>query len=154
MSQQNKENTQSKACPKKILDEIGSSFVMGMIGGGAWNFLKGARSSPVGDRLKGGFYKMKYQSLKTGGSFAVWSGIFASLECSLVHFRKKEDIWNRVFAGALTGGILAARSGTKEATKAAFVGGFFMFFVEYSTNLLNTMVEKYKEKTEKIENRK
>lgn len=47
------------------------------------------------------------------GNFAIWGGMFSTIDCTLVHFRKKEDPWNSIFSGFATGGILAARNGTK-----------------------------------------
>lgn len=44
------------------------------------------------------------------GSFAVWGGLFSMIDCSMVRMRGKEDPWNSITSGALTGAILAARS--------------------------------------------
>lgn len=44
------------------------------------------------------------------GSFAVWGGLFSMIDCSMVKARGKEDPWNSITSGALTGAILAARS--------------------------------------------
>lgn len=44
------------------------------------------------------------------GNFAVWGGLFSTIDCGLVAIRKKEDPWNSITSGALTGGILAIRS--------------------------------------------
>ena len=44
------------------------------------------------------------------GSFAVWGGLFSMIDCSMVQVRGKEDPWNSITSGALTGAILAARS--------------------------------------------
>ena len=44
------------------------------------------------------------------GNFAVWGGVFSSIDCALVAVRKKEDPWNSITSGALTGAILAVRS--------------------------------------------
>lgn len=43
------------------------------------------------------------------GQFAVWGGLFSTFDCSLVAIRGKEDAWNAISAGAMTGGVLAAR---------------------------------------------
>lgn len=55
---------------------------------------------------------MKTRSPIIAGNFAVWGGMFSTIDCTLVHFRKKEDPWNSIISGAATGGILAARNGT------------------------------------------
>ena len=44
------------------------------------------------------------------GNFAVWGGLFSAIDCSLVYVRKKEDPWNSITSGALTGAILSVRS--------------------------------------------
>lgn len=44
------------------------------------------------------------------GSFAVWGGLFSMIDCGLVKVRGKEDPWNSITSGAMTGAILAARS--------------------------------------------
>ena len=41
------------------------------------------------------------------GNFAVWGGLFSAIDCSLVYVRKKEDPWNSITSGALTGAILS-----------------------------------------------
>jgi hypothetical protein len=41
-------------CPHRIIDDVGVAFSMGAIGGTFWHAVKGARSSPKGERLYGG----------------------------------------------------------------------------------------------------
>ena len=40
----------------------------------------------------------------------MWGGLFSAIDCSLVYIRKKEDPWNSITSGALTGAILSVRS--------------------------------------------
>ena len=40
-------------CPHRIIDDVGVAFSMGAIGGTFWHAIKGARSSPKGERLYG-----------------------------------------------------------------------------------------------------
>jgi import inner membrane translocase subunit TIM17 len=35
----------------------------------------------------------------------VWGGLFSTFDCTLVAVRKKEDPWNSIAAGAMTGGL-------------------------------------------------
>lgn len=42
-------------CPDKILDDCGSAFCMGAVGGAVWHGVKGAVNSPRGERIRGGF---------------------------------------------------------------------------------------------------
>lgn len=44
-----------------------------------------------------------------GGNFGVWGGLFSSYDCAIKGIRQKEDAWNAITAGFLTGGSLAIR---------------------------------------------
>lgn len=59
----------------------------------------------------GSLAAIKERSPIVAGNFAVWGGMFSTIDCSLVYMRQKEDPWNSIMSGALTGGILAARNG-------------------------------------------
>ena len=39
----------------------------------------------------------------------MWGGLFSLTHCFLMHVRGKEDFYNPVTAGAVTGGLLAFR---------------------------------------------
>ena len=47
---------------------------------------------------------IRREAPRIGGSFAVWGGLFSTFDCTLVALRRKEDPWNSIAAGALTGG--------------------------------------------------
>lgn len=117
-------------CPHRILDDIGGAFSMGAIGGGLWHSIKGARNSPRGERLLGSMTAVKARVPVIGGNFAVWGGLFSSFDCSLVAIRKKEDPWNSIISGTLTGGVLAARGGWRAASRSAAVGGVLLAMIE------------------------
>lgn len=68
---------------------------------------------------------MKERSPIVGGNFAVWGGMFSTIDCSLVYMRQKEDPWNSIMSGALTGGILAARNGKYLSTVILVLVQFF-----------------------------
>ena len=42
-------------------------------------------------------------------SFSAWGCIFSLVDCSFVYLRKKEDPWNSIISGAVTGAVLQAR---------------------------------------------
>ena len=73
-----------------------------------------------------GAQAIRTQAPKIGGSFAVWGGLFSSFDCTLVALRKKEDPWNSIAAGALTGGFLQLRTGLNSAAKSAVFGGVLL----------------------------
>jgi hypothetical protein len=74
-----------------------------------------------------------------GGNFAVWGGCFACCDCTLTAIRRKEDPWNAIGSGFLTGGILAARAGPKAALSSAVIGGTLLALIEG----LGIMITKY-----------
>lgn len=78
----------------------------------------------------------------------MWGTLFSCFDCTFAHFRKKvnalpsllykflifpfsqEDVWNAIFSGAATGGLLAARAGLKASGKSALVGGVILAAIE------------------------
>eukprot|EP00962_Isochrysis_galbana_P029289 scaffold9342_cov126-Isochrysis_galbana.AAC.5 len=67
---------------------------------------------------------------KSAGNFAVWGGLFSTFDCTFVWLRRKEDPWNSIASGALTGGVLAARGGWRAASRSAAVGGVLLAMIE------------------------
>lgn len=117
-------------CPYRILGDIGGAFGMGAVGGGIWHLVKGTKNSPSGARLRGGLEAIRREAPRIGGSFAVWGGLFSTFDCTLVAVRHKEDPWNSIAAGALTGGFLSLRTGARSAAKSAAFGGVLLAMIE------------------------
>nr|ODN91548.1 mitochondrial import inner membrane translocase subunit tim-17 [Cryptococcus depauperatus CBS 7855] len=92
---------------------------MGAIGGGIWHGIKGARNSPRGERWVGSMSAIKARAPVLGGNFGVWGGLFSVFDCTVKGYRQKEDPWNAIISGFLTGGSLALRSGPKSALGSA-----------------------------------
>jgi len=63
-----------------------------------------------GERLIGAISSIKARAPVTGGNFGVWGGMFSTFDCAVKGWRQKEDSWNAIISGFLTGGCLAARS--------------------------------------------
>jgi len=63
-----------------------------------------------GERLVGAISSMKARAPVTGGNFGVWGGMFSTFDCAVKGYRQKEDAWNAIISGFMTGGCLAARS--------------------------------------------
>ena len=127
-------------CPYRILDDIGGAYAMGCVGGSIWHFVKGWRNAPKGSATSGAFEQVRVRAPVVGGNFAVWGGLFACFDCSLVAVRHKEDPWNSILAGAATGGVLAARAGPKAAGKNALVGGVLLALIEGLGILITKMM--------------
>ncbi|XP_023173411.1 mitochondrial import inner membrane translocase subunit Tim17-B [Drosophila hydei] len=119
-------------CPYRIVDDSGGAFAMGSIGGGIFQALKGFRNAPQGlsRRLVGSMIAVKSRSPVIAGNFAAWGGMFSTIDCTLVHFRQKEDPWNSIISGAATGGILAARNGLASMAGSAIIGGILLSLIE------------------------
>lgn len=119
-------------CPWRIVDDSGGAFAMGAIAGGMFQAFKGFRNAPSGmnKRLLGSVMAIKQRSPIIAGNFAVWGGMFSTIDCTLVHIRKKEDPWNSIMSGTLTGGILAARSGATAMITSAIFGGIILALIE------------------------
>ena len=43
------------------------------------------------------------------GSFAMWGGVYTSMDCLLIQYRGIDDPYNAIVAGFVTGGVLAIR---------------------------------------------
>lgn len=123
-------------CPYRILGDLGGAFAMGAVAGGGWNAFRGARNAPKGDKLIGAIMAVKNRAPILGGNFAVWGGLFSTCDCTLAHIRGKEDIWNPIASGALTGGLLAIRGGMKAAGRSAVIGGLLLALIEGAAHLL------------------
>ncbi|KAI3641351.1 hypothetical protein MIR68_000481 [Amoeboaphelidium protococcarum] len=126
-------------CPWRILDDLGGAFALGAIGGGIWHGVKGAKNSPKGERFLGALSAVKSRAPVLGCNFAVWGGMFSAFDCSLAYMRRKEDPWNSILSGTLTGGCLAIRGGPKTALTAAVVGGTFLAVIEGAMILISRM---------------
>jgi len=128
-------------CPGRILGDLGGAFAMGAIAGGLWHTYKGARLAPKGDKFIGSIMAVKNRAPILGGNFAVWGGLFSTCDCTLVHIRGKEDIWNPIASGAMTGGLLAIRGGMKAAGRSAVVGGILLALIEGAAHILQRAMD-------------
>lgn len=80
---------------------------------------------PLRQQLRAGLKDMYKSSLSSGRNFALVGGIFSGVECGIEGFRAKNDIYNGVAAGCITGGILARNAGPQAA--AVGCAGFAAF---------------------------
>ncbi|KAF3497442.1 hypothetical protein DY000_02055191 [Brassica cretica] len=123
-------DTTREPCPDCILDDMGGAFGMGITGGSVYHFIRGIYNSPAGARLSGGAQYVRMNAPKVGGSFAVWGGLFSTMDCAMVYARQKEDPWNSIIAGAATGGLLSLRQGFRASGRAALFGGAILALIQ------------------------
>mmetsp|Transcript_7732 Transcript_7732/g.13038 ORF Transcript_7732/g.13038 Transcript_7732/m.13038 type:complete len:238 (+) Transcript_7732:66-779(+) len=137
-------------CPYRIVDDAGNAFMFGFVGGSIWHFFGGIRNAPSHKKIP----EMVWARVATrvpilGGSFAVWGTVFSCCDCTMAYARKKEDPWNAISAGFLTGGILAARAGAKQMVKNAVVGGVILGLIEgVSIGVSRVLLPMYEQQAE------
>ena len=117
-------------CPWRLVEDAGGAFVFGMATGSIWHFFGGYRNAPKGHKIEQAISRVKVRVPVLAGGFAVWGVCFSVVDCTLVHFRKKEDHFNAILAGFFTGGILAFRAGPKAMARNAFAGGAILAAIE------------------------
>jgi import inner membrane translocase subunit TIM17 len=123
-------DTSREPCPDRILDDAGSAFGMGAVGGSIFYFAKGLYNSPNGHRLAGGGTAVRMNAPRVGGRFAIWGCLFSTFDCAMVYARGREDPWNSIAAGAAAGGLLSLRRGLLATATSAVGGGAFLALIE------------------------
>jgi import inner membrane translocase subunit TIM17 len=53
----------------------------------------------------------------------------------LIHYRQKDDPYNAIFGGFITGGLLSIRGGASIAFKQAMIGGVILLIIEGVQNI-------------------
>lgn len=125
-------------CPDRIIDDCGGAFIMGAVGSGIWNFFKGYRNTPKRasgwlrsrSKLHGAAQAIRQHAPRTGGAFAVWGFTFSIFDCLISKQRRKEDPFNSILSGALTGGVLSIKRASF-LFLAIFIFEFFEDFFYY-----------------------
>ena len=82
-------------------------------------------SLPLRHQLKVGFKDMGTRSWSMARNFGKVGSLFAGIECGVEGLRAKNDLWNGVAGGCLTGGVLARGAGPQAA--AVGCAGFAAF---------------------------
>lgn len=82
-------------------------------------------SLPLRAQLKHGFRDMYRSSISSGKNFAKVGAIFSGTECAIEGLRAKNDLYNGVAGGCITGGILARKAGPQAV--AVGCAGFAVF---------------------------
>ncbi|KAL6706306.1 Mitochondrial import inner membrane translocase subunit tim22 [Coniothyrium glycines] len=80
---------------------------------------------PLRQQLKHGLRDMYRSSISSGKNFAKVGAIFSGTECAIEGLRAKNDLYNGVAGGCITGGILARNAGPQAV--AVGCAGFAVF---------------------------
>ena len=135
-------------CPGRIFEDLGVGFSIGCFGGSIFYFFKGTFiiksfiglwNAPRKQRLLGGLTHVRNRAPFLGGSFAMWGGVFSSMDCLLIYYRQRDDPYNAIVAGFVTGGVLAIRGGASIAFKNAMVGGIILALIEGVSTIITSV---------------
>ena len=88
----------------------------------------------------GGLTHIRNRAPLLGGSFAMWGGVYTSMDCLMIFYRGKDDPFNAIMAGFVTGGVLAIRGGLNLAFKQAVMGGVILGLIEGVSTVFTTMM--------------
>eukprot|EP00997_Jenningsia_sp_PLL12_P007435 NODE_4067_length_700_cov_82.883257_g3441_i0.p1 GENE.NODE_4067_length_700_cov_82.883257_g3441_i0~~NODE_4067_length_700_cov_82.883257_g3441_i0.p1 ORF type:complete len:200 (-),score=36.10 NODE_4067_length_700_cov_82.883257_g3441_i0:63-662(-) len=117
-------------CPGRIFEDLGVGFSIGCIAGSLMYFGKGFFNAPRRQRFLGGLTHIRNRAPLLGGSFAMWGGVYTSVDCLMIYYRGKDDPYNAIVGGFVTGGVLAIRGGLNMAFKQAMMGGLILALIE------------------------
>ncbi|KAJ2766643.1 Mitochondrial import inner membrane translocase subunit tim22 [Coemansia nantahalensis] len=84
-------------------------------------------SASTKQQIRTVFRDMGAKSLASAKNFAIMAAIFSGSECMIESYRGRNDLYNSVAAGCVTGGTLAVRTGPRGM--AAGCAGFAAFSV-------------------------
>ena len=87
-------------------------------------------NAPKRQRMISGLCHVRNRAPFLGGNFGLWGGIFSSVDCLLIHYRQKDDPFNAIIAGFITGGVLSIRGGASMAFRQAMAGGVILMLME------------------------
>jgi len=117
-------------CPWRVVDDLGGGFCFGMVIGTVWHGFAGLRHAPSGSRLKSSASRIASRVPVMAGGFAMWAMTYSLYECAFSSARGKEDMWNPIMSGAMTGGTLALRAGPRVAAGQFVLGGAILAGIE------------------------
>lgn len=82
---------------------------------------------------------MYRSSISSGKNFAKVGAIFSGTECAIEGLRAKNDLWNGVAGGCITGGVLARNAGPQAA--AVGCAGFAAFSAAIDAYMVSERAE-------------
>ncbi|KAN0029883.1 hypothetical protein ACTA71_008020 [Dictyostelium dimigraforme] len=132
-------------CPDKIWQDAGGAFAIGYVLMGVVNIGLGIKRGPKNRRVLYTYALLRKRTPRFGGNFAIWGSLFSGFDCTLSYIRKTEDTVNPIAAGALTGGVLAARAGWKGSVQAAAFGGIFIGIIEAFQHMMQKRMQAQQE---------
>jgi import inner membrane translocase subunit TIM22 len=128
-----------------LTNSCGGKAAIGMLGGGAMGLLMGVflgamsdatppvtliagrevPQAPLREQVRTTMRATAQKSAYWCRNFAFITGVFGGSECLVEKYRGKNDVWNSVASGCITGAALQAKQGPQAA--AVGCGGFAAF---------------------------
>ncbi|KAJ3052403.1 Mitochondrial import inner membrane translocase subunit tim22 [Rhizophlyctis rosea] len=120
-----------ESCPAKVVISGGAGFGLGLAFGTFMSSVDWGsnteefRNLSTREQIRLTLKDMGAKSYSSAKNFAVVGAVFSGTECLIETYRAKNDMWNGISAGCITGGVLAARAGPQAALFGC--GGFAAF---------------------------
>ncbi|MED6161537.1 hypothetical protein PIB30_061668 [Stylosanthes scabra] len=125
-------------CAREVINEAGSGFTNGVVGGFIFYSIKGLCTSPHGGRVSGAYEAVRLKVPRVACKYASWLALFTAFDCSLQHARQIDDNpSNRFASGAAAAGLLSFRRGLRISAQWAMLGGIFMSLPELAVILID-----------------
>ncbi|KAL4274526.1 Mitochondrial import inner membrane translocase subunit [Arachis hypogaea] len=103
---------------KNWLDEVtgsaGQGFQVGLICGSTFHFFKSLCISPT--HISTACHAVRLNAPRVGGKFAAWCFLYNVSHDALIFVRQKNDPWDRIFAPAISSGLLSLYRRSLRAT--------------------------------------
>jgi len=119
-------------CPWRLVEDMGGAYSMGLVGGGVFH---GGKT--LFRRERNFLRAVRINSPKTAAGFAVWGFSFSLCDCTLIRIRRREDAYNSIIAGGVTGYVLAARQGQAAALVSGAIGCVLLALIEGGSVMMN-----------------
>ncbi|CAI9777238.1 unnamed protein product [Fraxinus pennsylvanica] len=114
----------------RLLDQTVDYFLVGIVGGSAFNMLKGMYNSPKGERLIRGLQAVRMNAPRFGSNCGIFGGLSSVLESFMIHVRQKDDPWNSVLSDATAVGLVKMHRGLGPTSHSALIFGSGMALLE------------------------
>ncbi|MED6124898.1 hypothetical protein PIB30_063262 [Stylosanthes scabra] len=100
-------------CAREVINEAGSGFTIGVLGGFIFHSIKGICTSPHGGRMSGAYEAVRLKVPHVACKYASWLALFTAFDYSLQHARQVDNPSNRFASGAAATGLLSFRRGLR-----------------------------------------
>ncbi|KAK3123452.1 hypothetical protein QOZ80_8AG0631180 [Eleusine coracana subsp. coracana] len=108
----------------RVIDVAGDGFLLGTAAGSSFHFVKGLAVSPVGGggRLAGAVRAVHANAPCVAGMCGAYAAVYCASKSAVSIAHQRDDPWNAVAGGAMSGGLLNARRGASAAALSAALG--------------------------------